>query len=137
MHFHGLTLSFLLPSLATYVADSVIAIPSVIASPPDLAKRDPSPLPLSERADVALLSVRDSDGHGHGHGDGNAVSVVEFNETEVLLYHAPTPPSYWSIDIDNSDSRKTGHPGLMALHALSMVLAFLGALPAGSSWHAP
>ncbi|KAH9965713.1 hypothetical protein BC827DRAFT_1125327 [Russula dissimulans] len=138
MYVHRLTRAFLLPSLATYVAHFVTAIPSVIASPHDLAKRDPSPIHFSERADVAdslapLLYVRDGDehSHGHGHGHGSAVPVVELNETEVLLYHAPTPPSYWSIDIDDPDSGKTGHPSLMASHALFMVLAFLGALPAG------
>ena len=45
-------------------------------------------------------------------------------------------PSYWSIDVDDSDSGKARHPSLMVLHSVFMVLAFLGALAASSSWYA-
>ncbi|KAI9513174.1 hypothetical protein F5148DRAFT_1273139 [Russula earlei] len=125
MHLYGLTLAFLLPSLAILAADSVIA---AITYPPDLTVRN---LRLSQR-DVGHLSfplcARDGDQHGHGH---ESAPLLELNETEVLLHHAPTPPSYWSIDIDDPDPGKTRHPSLMALHALFMTSAFFGALPAG------
>ena len=135
-----ITLTFLLPSLALYAANTVNAIPSSIVSPADLSVRNPSHPNLAERVGVSdtspLLYLRDGGEHGHGHDHhGNVAPLVELNETEVLLHHDPTPPSYWSIDIDDSDSRESRHPGLMALHALSMLLAFFGALPAGSSWH--
>ncbi|KAF8484542.1 hypothetical protein DFH94DRAFT_623650 [Russula ochroleuca] len=129
MHLYGLTLAFLLPFLALY---AVIAVPSVIANQ-DLSDRVDSFPPLYDR-----------DGHelGHGHSHGNAVPVVQLNETEVLLHHDPTPPSYWSIDIDDPDSGDTRHPSLMVLHSLFMMFAFLGALPAGialrsvhHAWH--
>jgi hypothetical protein len=144
MHLHGLTLAFLLPSLALYAADSAIAIPSEIASPADLLARNPTYPGLMERAPEAvgdsppLLYVRDGDedvhGHGHGHGHGHAAPIVQLNESEILLDHAPTPPSYWTIDIDESHPGNNRHPSLMALHALFMIFAFLGALPAGLSW---
>ena len=132
MHLYGLTLAFLLPSLAIYAPDSVTA-----TSPLGLAERNPSSQDLSGRIDdsfPAPLFERDGDDHGHGHG--HAAPLVELNETEVLLYHAPTPPSYWSIDIDDPDPENERHPSLMLLHSLFMISAFFGALPAGSSWHA-
>ena len=138
---HPITFTFLLPSLALYAANPVIGTPSSIASPAGLSVRNPSHPGLAERVGVGdttpLLYLRDGDEHGHGHGHhGNMAPLVELNETEVLLHHDPTPPSYWSIDIDEPDSGKSRHPGLMTLHALFMMLAFLGALPAGSSRHA-
>jgi hypothetical protein len=141
MHLYGLP--FLLPSLALYAAESVIAVPSAIASPADLFVRGPSYPDLLERRRSGvgdpspLLYVRDGDEHSHGHGHGHMAPIVELNETEVLLYHPPTPPSYWTIDIDEHDSGKARHPSLMALHALFMMIAFFGALPAGLSRHAP
>jgi hypothetical protein len=149
MHLYGPTLAFLLPSFALYAADSVLAIPSAIVSPAELFVRNPSSPDLTRRLGLGvgdsspLLYVRDGDelghGHGHGHGHGNAAPIVQLNETEILLYHAPTPPSYWSIDIDidEPDPGNTRHPSLMAVHAVFMTLAFLGALPAGLSWPAP
>ena len=138
---HPITFTFLLPSLALYAANPVIGTSSSVASPADLSVRNPSHPDLAERVGVGdttpLLYLRDGDEHGHGHGHhGNMAPLVELNETEVLLHHDPTPPSYWSIDIDEPDSGKSRHPGLMTLHALFMMLAFLGALPAGSSRHA-
>jgi hypothetical protein len=143
MHLHGPTLAFLLPSSILYAANSVIATPSAIASSADLFVRDPSYSDLTERprsgvnSPSRLLYVRDGDEHDHGHGHGHMAPIVQLNETEVLLYHAPTPPSYWTVDIDEHDSGNTRHPGLMALHALFMMLAFFGALPAGLPCHAP
>jgi hypothetical protein len=136
---HPITFTFLLPSLALYAANPVIAIPSSIAPPVDLSVWNTFHPGLAERVgdgDKPLLYIRDGDEHGHGHGHhGNMAPLVELNETEILLHHAPTPPSYWSIDIDEPDSGKSRHPGLMALHALFMMFAFFGALPAGSHQH--
>ena len=133
MHLYGLTLALLLPSLALYAPDSVTATSTV-----DLAERNPSSQDLSDRVDgsfLPLLSERDGHEHGHGHGHGHAAPLVELNETEILLHHSPTPPSYWSIDIDDPGSGNARHPTLMLLHSLFMMLAFFGALPAGSSRH--
>ncbi|KAF8450367.1 hypothetical protein L210DRAFT_843634 [Boletus edulis BED1] len=60
-------------------------------------------------------------------------SMSEINETEILQWHLPTPPSYWSIDIDDRDPNTARYPALIALHALFMSLAFFVALPAGIS----
>lgn len=127
MRLHGL---LLVPFVALYVIDSVIAVP------PNLVDRNPSPQELSDKVSFPLLYGRDGGEHGHGHGHGSAAPIVQINETDVLLYHDPTPPSYWSIDIDNPDSGNARHPSLMVLHSLFMMFAFFGALPAGSSWHA-
>ena len=135
MLLYGPTLLFLLPSLPLYAPDPVTAKSLV-----DLSGRNPFSQDLSRRVDDSfppLLFERDGDEHGHGHGHGHAAPLVELNETEVLLHHLSTPPSYWSIDIDDSDSDVPSHPSLMFLHSLFMMLAFFGALPAGSSWHAP
>jgi hypothetical protein len=128
MHLYGLALAFLLPSIALYAPDPVTAI-----SPVDLAERNPYSQGLSDRVEDSfspLLFERDGDEHAHGHG---AAPLVELNETEVLLHHARTPPSYWSIDIDDPDPANARHPSLMVSHSLFMMLAFFGALPAGSS----
>ena len=76
------------------------------------------------------------DGGGHGHHNSHAAPLVQLNETEVTMYHSPTPPSYWSIDIDNVESDTSRHPGLMALHGILMSLAFFIALPLCKSYQA-
>jgi hypothetical protein len=73
------------------------------------------------------LDLTKRDGHGHNHD--HAPPLLEINETDVTMYHAPTPPSYWSIDIDGIDPSVTRHPGLMMLHGVFMSLAFFVALP--------
>ena len=130
MRLYGHTLAFLVSSLALCAIDSVIAVPS------ELVAGNPSSQELSDKVSFPLLTGRDGDEHGHGHGHGSEAPIVQLNETEILLHHNLTPPSYWSIDVDDSDSGKARHPSLMVLHSLFMMLAFLGALPAGSSWHA-
>jgi hypothetical protein len=130
MRLYGHTLAFLVPSLALYARDSVIAVPS------ELVAGNPSSQGLSDTVPFPLLYDRDGDEHGHGHGHWSEAPIVQLNETEVLLHHNLTPPSYWFIDVDDSDSGKARHPSLMVLHSFFMMLAFLGALPAGSSWHA-
>ena len=74
-----------------------------------------------------VIHVRD-DSHMHMH---SAQPISEINETEILQWHLPTPPSYWSIDIEDRDPSIARYPALIALHALFMSLAFFVALPAG------
>jgi hypothetical protein len=75
------------------------------------------------------LGLTKRDGHGHHHGE----PLLEINETEITMYHAPTPPSYWSIDVDGADLSATRHPGLMMMHGVFMSLAFFVAFPM-SAW---
>ncbi|CAK5275698.1 unnamed protein product [Mycena citricolor] len=72
------------------------------------------------------LLIRDGHGHGHGH---HAQPLLELNETEITLYHDPTPPSYYTIDWDVLDPKR--HPGLIITHALLMFFAFFVCLPMG------
>ncbi|KAI0751517.1 hypothetical protein C8Q80DRAFT_1099143 [Daedaleopsis nitida] len=88
-----------------------------------------------------FLLPRDGD-HAHGGHGHHARPIAELNETEVTLYHDPTPLSYYWIDIMESPVDETRYPGLMGLHILSMSLAFFGALPIGialrsvkHAWH--
>ncbi|KAH7916314.1 hypothetical protein BJ138DRAFT_996237 [Hygrophoropsis aurantiaca] len=76
--------------------------------------------------------------HTHHHGD----PMIELNETEITMWHGPTLPSYWSIDVEDRDPDVPRYPGLMVLHVLCMSLAFFVALPAGiamrsmkHAWH--
>ena len=68
------------------------------------------------------------DDHHHNH---HAAPLLELNETEVTLYHSPTPPSYYTIDWEDEGYQKQ-HGNLMILHGLFMCLAFFVALPMGS-----
>jgi cytochrome b561 len=95
------------------------------------------------RHDVALSAdflvlKRDND-HMHMH---HGAPLTELNETAIIQWHAPTPPSYWSIDIEDRDPSVARYPGLMVLHVVFMTLAFFVALPVGiamralkHSWH--
>ncbi|KAI6134850.1 hypothetical protein EV401DRAFT_1901427 [Pisolithus croceorrhizus] len=94
-------------------------------------------LSLSSSAVASSLGLRDNKHMHHGQ------PLTEINETDILLSHLPTPPSYWSIDIDTPDPDVPGYPGFMALHVTFMMLAFFVALPAGIAlrslkhrWHA-
>ncbi|KAF9222086.1 hypothetical protein BS17DRAFT_235152 [Gyrodon lividus] len=72
-------------------------------------------------------SERDDDPIHHHHGE----PLTEINETEIIMWHLPTPPSYWSIDIEDRDPDASRYPTLMGMHVLFMSLAFFVALPAG------
>ncbi len=110
-------LPFLVPALA---AAFVVAAPS---SADEVAARS-----LEES-----LTRRDGD-HGHGHAHNpHAQPIVMLNETEVLMYHQPTPDSYWSLDIDGVHPEEKRYPALMGMHILFMSAAFFGALPVGES----
>jgi hypothetical protein len=92
------------------------AIPAVIASVPGLYD------------DLTNTLTAKRDGHGHSH---HVVPLLELNETEITLHHAPTPPSYFTIDWDGDGSSTRRYPGLMILHAVLMSAAFFLALPIG------
>lgn len=70
------------------------------------------------------------DEHSHMHNSESG-PLLKLNETEVTLYHSPTPPSYYTIDWEGADASHHPHPGLIMTHALLMSLAFFVALPAG------
>ncbi|KXN86383.1 hypothetical protein AN958_10245 [Leucoagaricus sp. SymC.cos] len=71
------------------------------------------------------LLARDGDHRHHSH----AQPVLELNETEILMWHAPTPPSYYTIDWEGPANADKRHPGLIISHAVFMSLAFFIALP--------
>ncbi|KAH9850022.1 hypothetical protein C2E23DRAFT_870247 [Lenzites betulinus] len=124
--------AFLLPALAATAAISVAAGPSCAES----RSLDCLPEP-PER----ILAPRDGD-HEHGSHNHHAQPLLELNETEITMYHEPTPPSYFWLDIKEPPADAKRYPGLMGLHALFMSLAFFGALPIGialrsvkHAWH--
>lgn len=77
------------------------------------------------------------DGHEHEHGHAMMPPITELDEAEILAWNGPTPPSYWTIDIEERDPKVQRYPWLMALHILFMSVAFFGALPAGECAVAP
>jgi hypothetical protein len=82
-------------------------------------------LALAAPSEPGFLLARDGMEHMHYSG----APLKELNESAILETHAPTPPSYWTIDIDETGADR--HPNLMLAHALMMSLAFFVALPAG------
>jgi hypothetical protein len=100
----------------------VVAVPAVDLT---LCQEHPHAQSISS-GDFRVLR-RDGD-HVHMH---HGAPLTELNETEILQWHAPTPPSYWSIDIDDRDPSVLRYPGFMALHMVFMTLAFFVALPVG------
>ncbi|KAG6911708.1 hypothetical protein DXG01_007958 [Tephrocybe rancida] len=78
----------------------------------------------SVQASDVLLASRDGSHHHNSH----AAPLTMLNETEVTLYHAPTPPSYYTIDFEDA-GEGVRHPGLMMAHIIFMSLAFFVALP--------
>ncbi|KAI0824690.1 hypothetical protein BC628DRAFT_1322112 [Trametes gibbosa] len=124
--------AFLVPALAAAAALSVAAGPAS----PDSRSLDSLPEPSEH-----ILAPRDGD-HAHAAHNHHAQPLLELNETELTMYHAPTPPSYFWLDIKQPPADEKRHPGLMGLHALFMSLAFFGALPIGialrsvkHAWH--
>ncbi|KAI0921369.1 hypothetical protein AcW2_006361 [Taiwanofungus camphoratus] len=121
----------LLPALATAAAAAAL----VAAAPPTHALREAPPV-----SHEYMLITRDGD-HDH-HGGHHVQPVYDLNETEVTMFHAPTPPSYWTIDLVDRVPDQHRYPGLMVVHVLFMGLAFFGALPIGialrsvkHAWH--
>lgn len=63
--------------------------------------------------------------HEHHH---QGAPLLKLNETEVLILHSPTPPSYYTIDWED-DGHNACHGGFMILHGVFMCLAFFVSLP--------
>ena len=105
--------SSLLPILAITLASV-----SVYASP--------APGSLALTSSGALYEKRDGS-HHHNH---HAAPLVELNETEILMYHAPTPPSYYTLDFED-DGYEQRPKSLMIFHGIFMCLAFFVSLPVG------
>lgn len=68
--------------------------------------------------------------HGHHGHDPHKQPLLVLDEDQVLREHGPDPESYWDHDYASSDKSNTHH-GLMAVHVISMIVAFFGALPIG------
>lgn len=75
--------------------------------------------------------LRRDDDRMHMH---HGAPLTELNETAILQWHDPTPPSYWSIDVEDRDPSVPRYPELMALHVVFMTLAFFFALPTGKKF---
>jgi len=65
---------------------------------------------------------------GHRHNAHNPAPLLVLNETEVTMYHVPTPPSYYTVDWEE-EGYQSRYPGLMIFHGIFMSLAFFVALP--------
>lgn len=125
-------------SLAPLLAIGLIGPLSILAVPvADLELAQAHATDVASSGD--FLVYRRHDDHMHMH---HGAPLTELNETAILQWHAPTPPSYWSIDIEDRDPSVSRYPGLMALHVIFMTLAFFVALPVGiamraikHSWH--
>ncbi|KAF7976963.1 hypothetical protein HWV62_5028 [Athelia sp. TMB] len=78
-------------------------------------------VPENDRT-IGLNNVLARNGDHHHQG----TVLLALNETDVLMGHGPTPPSYWTIDVVEG----SGHAGLMVLHVIFMCAAFFVALPA-------
>lgn len=126
---HSTTAGLLAPAVAValVVASSASASPTL--STGALLRDHPTDAFLDPHLLVPKdLYARD----GHGHHNSHTAPLLHLNETEVTVHHAPTPPSYWTVDIDEAgESHESRHPGLMMLHGLLMGLAFFVALPVG------
>ncbi len=84
-------------------------------------------LAISAPVERANIFTRDAGHDRHSHHD---TPKPDLNETEIEMYHGKTPPSYYTIDWEDADS-KSRYPGLIMAHALFMSLAFFCALPIG------
>ncbi|GAA5983703.1 hypothetical protein JCM11641_000939 [Rhodosporidiobolus odoratus] len=67
---------------------------------------------------VGCHSNGDENNHHHG------PVLLELDETQILLNHAPDPPSYFDFD-----SSEEGKPALLYVHIVLMCLAFFGLMP--------
>jgi hypothetical protein len=115
-----------IPALAAIFS----GIAQVFASPAATLSAVVQPQPAADALTLSKqfdLVSRD----GHSHHNSHAAPLLQINETEVLMYHAPTPPSYWTIDIDSPDPDVPRYPGLIIVHGLLMSLAFFVTLPMG------
>ncbi|EMD40617.1 hypothetical protein CERSUDRAFT_148812 [Gelatoporia subvermispora B] len=117
-----------MPSMARRVLPLLIpALAALVAAAPPT--HEPHAVQLSSSVHHQLLLPRDGD-HDHAHGH-HAQPLLQLNDTEFLIMHSPTPPSYWTIDFVDKTPDEPRYPGLMVLHVLCMGLSFFGALPIG------
>ncbi|GAA5923680.1 hypothetical protein JCM1841_004825 [Sporobolomyces salmonicolor] len=65
-----------------------------------------------------------SSGTEHEHGLAHGPPLLVINETEILLHHAPDPPSYYDFD-----QGEDGKPGVLVVHVALMTFAFFVLLP--------
>jgi hypothetical protein len=65
----------------------------------------------------------------HGHSHSHAAPLLELNETDVLLTHAPDPLSYF--DYDRQVGEGPRYSNVLIAHVVIMVLAFAFVLPTG------
>ncbi|KAH7924051.1 hypothetical protein BV22DRAFT_1035642 [Leucogyrophana mollusca] len=133
MRFRWLALIAIVPALSTGLIASAFVVP-----PLDVGLEAGKPVEGRSLLPSEPLRLKRDDEHMHHHG----APLLELNETEISMWHGPTPPSYWSIDIEDRDPDVSRYPGLMALHVVFMSLAFFVALPAGiamrsmkHAWH--
>lgn len=82
---------------------------------------------ILERSSLdALYAKRDGSHHHNPH----AAPLIELNETEITMYHAPTPPSYYTLDFED-EGYEQRPKGFMIFHGIFMCLAFFVSLPVG------
>ncbi|KAL5530449.1 hypothetical protein ACEPAF_6707 [Sanghuangporus sanghuang] len=110
--------SFLLPA-AALLASATLAGVNALPEPNALIDRS-----LGGSDSVVLYARHDE--HVHAMHE----PLLDLNETLILQWHKPTPPSYGTHDLEDQDVTHK-YPHLMALHAVFMCLAFFGALPIG------
>ncbi|EJD00923.1 uncharacterized protein FOMMEDRAFT_147616 [Fomitiporia mediterranea MF3/22] len=90
----------------------------------------------------AAVFARDEHAHAHGHNE----PLVELNETLILQWHKPTPPSYGTHDFEDPNVTHK-YPHLMALHGIALrsvkhawhgvsVAVFYGLVASGLSFSA-
>ncbi|KAF4619388.1 hypothetical protein D9613_005520 [Agrocybe pediades] len=102
-----------LPVLCAVLAQCVYASPSAAVDSLD-------------RRSTQIYDKRDGSHHHNPH----AAPLLVLNETEVTMYHAPTPPSYYTLDWED-EGHESRHKGLMIFHGIFMCLAFFVSLPVG------
>ncbi|KZV69836.1 hypothetical protein PENSPDRAFT_651980 [Peniophora sp. CONT] len=143
---YGVTLGFLLPSLALWGASSgASATPTVLANVHDLTARDVPVASYMLRRDEGhehahhneTVAMEAPHGHAGGHSHPSGPAKLTLDESDSH----PPPPSYWTVDFDSDPSEKR-YPGFMLMHILAMCGAFFGALPVGiamrsvnHAWH--
>ncbi|KZO92141.1 hypothetical protein CALVIDRAFT_487969 [Calocera viscosa TUFC12733] len=68
----------------------------------------------------------------HSHASHDQPPLLELNETEILMWHDPDPPSYYEHDFGHLDPEHGGGPsyiGFLVLHIVSLTFAYFVFLP--------
>lgn len=111
------------------VGPILVVLISLFSTSPATAHAASPALAIERPVERGHIFARDG---GHDHHSHHDTPKLELNETEIEMYHGKTPPSYYTMDWEDADS-KSRYPGLIIAHALCMSLAFFGALPIGQS----